>query len=281
MADALDVCESEVRAFARDRYLATLFAPAERRADLYALYAFDTEIARVPLLTREPMAGEVRLQWWREALQGEREEEARANPVAAALLAMLARSPNVERAPLVAMLDARTADLYGDATDTVAALMERAEATSGAVVRAAIGILSRDAPAPVMELSRSAGFALAVSEIVRNVARDASRGKVHLPRDAMDRHDVSVEDVAAGRNADGLKAVLRELSAEARERLALLHSLVGEAPAEIGPAILPAMLVPLYLDRIDRRDFDPFHDVVDVAQWRRQWAMWRAARRFR
>jgi phytoene synthase len=281
MTDALDFCESEVREFARDRYLATLFAPAERRADLHALYAFDIEIARIPLLTHEPMAGEVRLQWWREALQGEREEEARANPVTAALSTMLARSPNVERAPLIAMLDARTADLYGDATETVAALAERAEAISGAVIRAAIQILSPDAPSRAMELSQPAGFVLGVSEIIRNVARDASRGKVHLPRDVMARHDVSVEDVVAGRNAEGLRAVLQDLSAASRERLALLHALTLEAQAEIGPAILPAMVMPLYLDRVDRRDFDPFHDVVDVAQWRRQWAMWRMARRFR
>jgi phytoene synthase len=97
----------------------------------------------------------------------------------------------------------------------------------------------------------------------------------------MARHDVSVEDVAAGRNAEGLRAVLQDLSAAARNRLASLYALAREAPAEMGPAILPAMVVPLYLDRVDRRDFDPFHHVVDVPQWRRQWAMWRAARRFR
>ncbi len=78
-------CAALVREADRDRYLATLFAPAAQRDALYALYAFNVEIARVRDLAREPMPGEIRLQWWREALSGEREGEAAAHPVAAAL----------------------------------------------------------------------------------------------------------------------------------------------------------------------------------------------------
>jgi phytoene synthase len=281
MNDALDFCEAQIREFARDRYLATLFAPASQRTDLHALYAFDIEIARIPLLTHEPMAGEVRLQWWREVLQGEREGEAQANPVAAALLVTLARHPRVDRAELVAILDARTADLYDDPIETVAALDDGADAAAGAVVRTAMRILSPDLRSDVPAMSRLAGFALAVSEIARQFARDASRGKVYLPREIMARHGVSVADVTAGRNGEGLRAALRELSGEARQRMVFLKELSREAPAAVGPAVLPASVVPLYLDRIDREGFDPFHDAVDVPQWRRQWAMWRASRLFR
>ena len=78
-------CEELVRAADKDRYLATLFAPADRRGPLFALYAFNAEIASVRDRAREPMAGEIRLQWWRDVLNGERGGEAAANPVAAAL----------------------------------------------------------------------------------------------------------------------------------------------------------------------------------------------------
>ena len=59
--------------------------PTEHRDALLSLYAFNIEIARVRDLVREPMPGEIRLQWWREALAGERDTEAAAHPVAAAL----------------------------------------------------------------------------------------------------------------------------------------------------------------------------------------------------
>jgi DNA-binding GntR family transcriptional regulator len=67
MPDAFDHCEELVREGDKDRFLATLFAPQKYRRALYALYAFNLEMARVRELAREPMPGELRLQWWREA----------------------------------------------------------------------------------------------------------------------------------------------------------------------------------------------------------------------
>src|SRR5690349_12532244 len=86
-----DHCEELVRAHDKDRFLATLFASAAQRAPLFALYAFDLEIAQIRDRAREPMPGEIRLQWWREVLSGERSGEAAAHPVAAALTETIAR----------------------------------------------------------------------------------------------------------------------------------------------------------------------------------------------
>src|SRR5262249_16107802 len=84
-------CEALVRAADKDRFLATLFAPAEHRAALHALYACNIEIARVRELVHEPLAGEIRLQWWSDVLHGVGRGEVEANPVAAALLGAIAR----------------------------------------------------------------------------------------------------------------------------------------------------------------------------------------------
>src|ERR1700741_1474761 len=91
MPDNFAHCENLVRAGDKDRWLASLFAPADRRRHLHALYGFTLEVARVRELAREPMAGEIRLQWWREVIPGTRPGEAAANPVAAALLETIAR----------------------------------------------------------------------------------------------------------------------------------------------------------------------------------------------
>src|ERR1700719_3478940 len=106
-----DYCAALVREGDRDRFLATLFAPAAHRDALLSLYAFNVEISRVRDLAREPMPGEIRLQWWREVLSGERAGEAAAHPVAAALQATLA-SHGFVATPLLELIDARTFDLY-------------------------------------------------------------------------------------------------------------------------------------------------------------------------
>ncbi len=57
MTSNFDHCVALVREADHDRYLATLFAPAEHRDALYALYAFNVEIARVRDVARQPIAG--------------------------------------------------------------------------------------------------------------------------------------------------------------------------------------------------------------------------------
>lgn len=105
-------CEQLVRAHAKDHFLASLFAPAERRPYLLALYAFAIEIAHVKMLVTEPITGAIRLQWWREAIDGLREAEAAASPVMIALQDA-ARRTDISLAPLTGAIDAREAELYG------------------------------------------------------------------------------------------------------------------------------------------------------------------------
>jgi 15-cis-phytoene synthase len=111
--EGFDYCEALVRAQDKDRFLASLFAPAARRNYLFALYAFNLEVARIGALVREPMAGAIRLQWWREALSGERPGEAAASPVAASLNVALAAA-TVDRAPLLDLIELRRAELFGE-----------------------------------------------------------------------------------------------------------------------------------------------------------------------
>ena len=67
----------------RDRYLASLLTPAAQRGAVAALYAFNAEIARIRDVVREPLPGEVRLQYWRDLLQGAAHGATEANPIAA------------------------------------------------------------------------------------------------------------------------------------------------------------------------------------------------------
>ena len=152
MADDFDYCEKLVREADKDRFVATLFAPAPRRRALHALYAFNVELARVRELAREPMPGEIRLQWWRDALAGVRAGEA--GPVAAALTATVVRF----RLPvdvLAGMIEARSFDLYDDPMGSLAELEGYADKTSSALMRLAAQILNegnQPFPKPVNEL---------------------------------------------------------------------------------------------------------------------------------
>src|SRR5437588_8443923 len=132
-------CEALVRAADKDRFLAALFARAEHRPALHALYAFNVEITRVRELVREPLAGEIRLQWWTDALGGEARGEVQANPVAAALLATLARY-RLPAEPVAQLIEAHRFDLYDEPMATLADLEAYARKSASVLIELAASI---------------------------------------------------------------------------------------------------------------------------------------------
>ncbi len=270
MHDAFTYCAGLVRTADRDRYLAALFAPAKDRDALFALYAFNIEIARVREVAREAIAGEIRLQWWRDVLGGERDGEAAANPVAAALLATIKRY-RLAADRLVALIEARRFDLYDDTFTNMAALEAYLVNTSSAVIACAAQILGADAPG----VAKPAGLAYGLVGLMRAVPLHAARHQLYVPLDILERHGVRPDEVFAGQSSAGLNAALAELRDFARRSLADVNALVSRLPSKALPAFLTVALVRPSLDRLDRRDaFAP----GELSPWRRQWLIWRAAR---
>jgi phytoene synthase len=276
MADAFDHCEELVRAGDMDRFLATLFAPQKYRRALYALYAFNLEIARVREMAREPMPGLIRLQWWRDALLGAGPGEAASHPVAAALRETAVRY-RLPPSALAGLIDARSSDLYDDPMASVADLEIYAMRTSSALLDLAARILNDGKEPGAGDLTAHAGIAYAICGLIRALPIHAARRQLYLPADIMQRYGAQVADVFTGNATTELRAVLAELRLRARQHLAAARGLVDAAPAAIMPALLPVALVRPALDRMERRSYQPFKP-VELPQWRRQWTLWRAAR---
>jgi 15-cis-phytoene synthase len=267
-------CAALVREADRDRYLATLFAPAEHRGALFSLYAFNVEIARVRDLAREPLPGEIRLQWWREALSGERAGEAAAHPVAAAMLETLARYGFVA-APLLELIDERVFDLYNEPMATVGALELYTIRTQSPIFAMAAGILKTGAmPSELFTLDVS--VASAIGGILRNFGLHASRRQLYVPLEILERHQVRPVDIFAERTSAALLAVLTEMRAIAGRHLAAAQEKFKSVPAEILPAFLPVALVGAQLRRMERVGYRPFAS-QQISPLRRQWLLWRAA----
>jgi phytoene synthase len=275
MAKQFDYCASLVREADRDRWLATLFAPADKRAALVALYAFDIEIGRVRDVAREPMPGEIRLQWWREVLEGKRDGEASAHPVASALLDGLKRH-GIKPERLAGIVDAHSFDLYDDPMATLDVLDNYAVMTQSALIDVAIAILGGGGPEAMM-LVRCAGIAATVTDILVNLRKHVSRRQMFVPLEVLDRHGVQIDEVYAGKTSDALKAALAELRRHARRQMAAARAEAGQMPATIMPALLPLAPIGPTLKPMDRRGYEPF-DVEPLSRLKRQWLIWRASR---
>jgi phytoene synthase len=270
MQDAFAHCAELVRELDRDRYLAALFAPAEHRDALLALYAFNVEVGRVREVARESLPGEIRLQWWSDVLSGERDGEAVANPVATALLNTIARY-RLPAGNLRDLIEARRFDLYEEPMAGIADLESYVRCTSSTVIGLAAYILGVEAAAA----ADPAGIAYGLAGLMRAFPLHAARRQLYLPADLLKAHDVDAQQIFAGQSSAGLSATLAELRKLARRNLAAAHERIMDLPREALPAFLPVALVRPALARLDRSDaFAP----AEISPWRRQWLIWRAAR---
>ena len=270
-------CDALLRRDDSDRWLASLFLPAERRPHIHALYAFSLEIARVRTLVSEPMLGEIRFQWWREVLAGERESEAEANPVATAFLDTLACC-ELPREPFLALIDARLFDLYDAPMPSIEMLEAYAEATAARLFHSAAMILDRAAGAECAEAARHAGIAYAVTGLLRALPWHAVTGQVYLPKDLLDRHGAVVAAAQSGISSPALRAALAELRGFARGHLEKFSASPAAQSGRAAAAFLPGSLCQAYLRRMEKRGYEPFETPILVPQWRRQYRLWRAAR---
>jgi 15-cis-phytoene synthase len=268
-------CTALVRAHDRDRYLASLFAPAQPRLALHALYAFNIEIDRIRDAAREPMPGEIRLQWWREVLLGERDSEAAAHPVASALKETIARY-RIGPERLIALIDAHTFDLYDEPFATLDDFDNYAALSEGVVLGTAAAILGAESTA-VSALARHAAIAVTGTRVLTMLPRHASRRQIYIPREVMERHALIPESIVARQESDALKSALAEMRRHARRQLQAASLEAGDVPVAISPALLPLAPIGPQLRRMDRRGYEPFAPDV-LSPLRRQWLIWRASR---
>ncbi|MBI3446701.1 MAG: squalene/phytoene synthase family protein [Magnetospirillum sp.] len=143
-APALTHAARLVRDFDRERFVTALFAPAERREALMVLYAFNTEIARVQESVREPMAGMIRLQWWRDTLIAGAEGALLDHHPVARPLGELIRSHDLGLDLFEDLISSREADLEGGQPSDMDALCRYAERSSAALSQLAARILGAE-----------------------------------------------------------------------------------------------------------------------------------------
>jgi phytoene synthase len=221
-----------VRRHDPDRFLCTLFAPAAHREPLLTLYAFNHELARAHEAAREPGLALIRLQWWREIVEGARRPHEVATPLAEALETGVLRP-----ADLLAMIEAREAE--GEQAATLAALLDRLRLGAGSLATAAGAVLG----ATPEEQGRLCvvGTGIGLSGLLRNLAANARLGRCQIPADVLARHGLTPDALMADPCGSA--------SAPARAALAAEASRILGAPQPWRRTIVSAALPAVFARR--------------------------------
>ncbi len=253
---------SEVRQHDPDHFLTTLFAPEQRREDLFILYAFAAEVARIPTLVSEPVLGHMRLQWWREAL-GEGVPSL-LPPLALALREMVARR-GLSVGLFEAMIDSIAHSLDNPFVPDDAPLQSRLEACGGGLARLAWQVLDGEAGGVGDHAAHHAGMAYALAVCLRSAASTAAMGRSTVP--GLDLTD---------KTASALRAA--QMARQAVSHMGEARRLLATPGQDRVAAFLPLVIAEGILHRLARAG-DNLLDASLALPLRRPWVMtWRAWR---
>lgn len=254
-----------------DRYISTLYAPEAARGALLALHAFALEVGSVRDRVREPLAGEIRLQWWRDVIDAGA-EAGQGSPVAEALLTAVAVH-DLPRQPLLDLLAARIFDLYDDPMPSRNDLEGYCGETSSTIFQLAALVLDPQAARRVADLSGHAGCAQAIAALGRTLPRQLGRGQCFIPLDILAAVGTDPQALIERSNRDGAKRAVAAFAALGREHLEAFKQQARTMPASLRPAFLPLATAEAYLDRLAARPAVALDRPVGISPLRRHWLL--------
>jgi NADH dehydrogenase [ubiquinone] 1 alpha subcomplex assembly factor 6 len=273
MSGGLGPVAEEVRRHDPDRFLTTLFAPADRRDALLALYAFNLEVARARERVSHPLVGLMRLQWWRDSIAGIYEGTPRHHAVIEPLAAAIA-AHGLERGLFDRLIDAREADMAELPPASPEALVAYAMATSGGLVRLALGVLGEGTlPSSATDAGEAIGVAYALAGLLRAVPFHARERRVYLPQSVIDETGLQLGELFELRSSTALREACHRVAGLATARLEAGRAASRGLPRRLLPALLPGVLARLHLRRLAEAGYDPFTRRVQEPPPGRAWRL--------
>ncbi|MGP1396593.1 MAG: phytoene/squalene synthase family protein [Inquilinaceae bacterium] len=272
--DRLSYCGQQVRRFDYERYLTCLFAPDDRREALFALYAFNGEVARTREMITEPMMGAFRLQWWRDRIGDIYEGRHTRHEVLDPLARAVARF-GLDRARFDRIVDARERDMDEAAPATLEDLEAYADATATPLVETALDILGPHAD-PVGDAARPAAIAWALTGLLRATPHLARQRRTMLPVDVMEQAGAVAGDLYELRPHAGLTKAVATVAAAATAHCRDAREKGQGAPRTALPALLTVSLTEAHLRVLERAGHDVFDPRVQTGPaWPQARLLWR------
>lgn len=268
------------KSYEPDRYVAALLAPATKRHDIQVLAAFAAELQRIAIAGTEPLIGEIRLQWWSDALRKGASPELSGNPLADDL-SFAARTRGWPQDAFDAVIDAARLRLYEGFPQEKDALVAEAAALDGGLFKLAAMILADDGAADrARSLLLEAVTAAGISYGLARLAYLETMPRKHRDGTSAD----------PGLDHSG-RAFFHDLSTEAEMQLKAARAAVRLLPHSLRGAFLPLALVEPYLRAVAKNvnlqapNIDSAtqsvilsgdRNLARITQLGRMWRLWRA-----
>lgn len=252
----------------RDRYLSTLALPAGARDGITAILAFNADVAGIRERVSGPAPGEIRLQWWNDALTGDGHGAVRQNPLADALLTTLDRYA-LPPGTLQRLIGARRFDLYDDPMPDLETFEGYSGETASTLLQLSAMILNEGLPVEPGDAAGHLGVAQAMVGHLRAFGYVSSQGRIMLPWSVFEANGVREGEIFAGTDSEGLREALGQIAELAGDHLRKAREAIAELPRSLRTAFAILPVVEEQLRLWQRRGASPFAAPADEADWRK------------
>lgn len=248
---ALSYCGEMVRKHDPDRFLLTLFEPPQKREALFALYAFNYEIAKTREVVTETQLGLIRLQWWRDALAGYYERaEVLKHQVLEPLCDAIA-AHHLPRETLEYLIYAREFDLEDRLPSNLEGMTIYATYSNAPLIKLTLAILGQTAEEKDIE---AAAAAYGLTGLLRAVPAHLRQRRCYLPEDLLHKNEMSVYDLYDGSAIESLTPVTTAVLEQAKKAAAQISP---QAPRSLRRMVKLARMYQKQIERAGGNVFAP------------------------
>jgi len=270
--DPHQYCQQKAAASGSSFYYSFLFLPEDKRRAITALYAFCREVDDVVDDSSDAATARATLAWWRQELAAAFHGTPQ-HPVARALADVAPRF-NLAEARLSEIIDGMQMDLDHHHYPTFDALQLYCHRVAGVV-----GLLSAEIfgyqDRRTLEYAADLGLAFQLTNIIRDVGEDARRDRIYLPLDELERHGVSLDDIARSRETDSFR---RMMEFQIERAQSYYRDAFAKLPAKDRRAqrtgIIMAAIYQTVLDEIRRDGCQVLTRRVSLTPVRKLWIAW-------
>ncbi len=269
-------CQQKAASSGSSFYYSFLFLPAEKRKAITALYAFCREVDDIVDDCVDPGIAETKLNWWREEINALYQGEAK-HPVTQALHQSMQHF-DLHREYLEEIIDGMQMDLHINRYKSFKDLQLYCHRVAGVVGLLAVeifGYKERD----TLKFAEGLGLALQLTNIIRDVREDASRDRIYIPLDELQRFNVKESDLQLPTTTEPVRALLEFQTQRAQQYYhTALSSLAASDRYNQVSSLIMAAIYQALLTEITKDKYQVLEHRIKLTPVRKLWIAWKTYR---
>lgn len=270
-------CQKKAASSGSSFYYSFLFLPTLKRRAITALYAFCREVDDVVDECHDEAVAHATLNWWRQEVANLYAGHPQ-HPVTQALLPLLEEF-NLAQEYLLEIIDGMEMDLTWSSYQSFKDLSlycYRVASVVGLLSAEIFGYQDRR----TLKYAHDLGMAFQLTNILRDVREDATRGRVYIPADELEQFGVQMQDLNRPITSDAVKALFQHQADRAREYyLKAFNQLPEQDRFAQRTGLIMAAIYQSLLDEIEMDGFRVLEHRIKLTPRRKLWLAWRTGRR--